>query len=48
MCKMQGRSEYKTRCGKYKRLGGGIQADCIADDGFIYDFYFHNEPPDMM
>jgi len=27
-------------------LGDGIQADCIADDGFTYDFYFRNEPPD--
>lgn len=43
-CKMQGRSEYKTRCGKYKRLGDGIQTDCIADDGYTFDFYFRNEP----
>jgi len=45
-CKTQGRSEYKTRCGKYKRLGDDIQADCIADDGFTYNFYFRNKPPD--
>lgn len=43
-CRMQGKSEYKTRCGKFKRIGDGIQADCIADDGFTYDFYFRNEP----
>ena len=42
-CKMQGKSEYKTRCGKFKRLGDGIQADCIADDGYTWDFYFRNE-----
>eukprot|EP00956_Cyclotella_meneghiniana_P034869 scaffold109003_cov36-Cyclotella_meneghiniana.AAC.1 len=45
-CKMQGRSEYKTRCGKFKRIGDGLQTDCIADDGFTYDFYFRNEPVD--
>ena len=45
-CRMQGKTEYKTRCGKYKRIGDGIQADCIADDGYTYDFYFRNEPPD--
>ena len=43
-CKMQGKSEYKTRCGKFKRLGDGIQTDAIADDGYTWDFYFHNEP----
>ena len=41
---MQGRSEYKIRCGKYKRLGDGIQTDWIADDGYTFDFYFQNEP----
>ena len=46
-CKMQGRSEYKTRCGKFKRIGDGIQADCIADDGYTVDFYFRNEPVDQ-
>ena len=44
--KMQGKSEYKTRCGKFKRLGDGIQGDCIADDGYTWDFYFRNEPVD--
>jgi hypothetical protein len=44
--KMQGKSEYKTRCGKFKRLGDGIQGDCIADDGYTWDFYFRNEPID--
>ena len=46
-CCMQGRSEYKTRCGKYKRIGDGIQADCMADDGYTFDFYFRNEPVDQ-
>ena len=45
-CKMQGKSEYKTRCGKFKRLGDGIQTDAIADDGYTWDFYFRNEPSD--
>ena len=44
--KMQGKSEYKTRCGKFKRLGDGIQGDCITDDGYTWDFYFRNEPAD--
>ena len=44
--KMQGESEYKTCCGKFKRLGDGIQGDCITDDGYTWDFYFHNEPID--
>ena len=43
-CKMQGKSKYKTWCGKFKIIGDGIQSDCIADDGFTYDFYFRNEP----
>lgn len=46
-CKMQGKSKYKTRCGKYKRLGDGLQCDCIADDGVTHDFYFCNEPVPM-
>ena len=44
---MQGNSEYKTSCGKLKSIGAGIQADCIADDVFTYDFYFRNEPVDQ-
>ena len=44
---MQGNSEYKTSCGKFKSIGAGIQADCIADDVFTYDFYFRNEPVDQ-
>ncbi len=43
-CKMQGQSEYKTRCGKFKQIGDGLQTDCVADDGYTYDFYFCNEP----
>ena len=45
-CNMQGKSEYKTRCGKFKRIGDGIQTDYMADDGYTYDFYFRNEPVD--
>eukprot|EP00957_Ditylum_brightwellii_P116312 8871977-Ditylum_brightwellii.AAC.1 len=41
---MQGKSEYKVCCGKCKRIGDGIQADCIVDDGYTWDFYFRNEP----
>ncbi len=43
-CKMQGCSWYKTRLGKFKRLGNGLQTDCITDDGCTYNFYFQNEP----
>jgi hypothetical protein len=39
-CKMQGKSEYKVCCGKFKRLGNGLQGDCIADNGYTWDFYF--------
>ena len=45
-CKMQRRSAYKTRCRKFKRIGDGIQADCLADDGYTLDFYFRNKPVD--
>ena len=45
-CSMQGQSMYKTRCGKFKRIGDGLQTDCIADDGYTWDFYFRNEPVD--
>ncbi len=40
----QGKSQYKTQCGKFKRIVDGIQADAIADDGYTWDFYFCNEP----
>jgi hypothetical protein len=45
-CKMQGKSKYKVCCGKFKRLGDGLQGDCIADDGYTWDFYFCNKPSD--
>ena len=45
--KMQGKIIYKTRCGKYKRIGDGIQTDVIANYGYTWDFYFCNEPVDM-
>ena len=40
---MQGKSEYRTRCWKFKRIGDGIQTDCMADYGYTYDFYFRNK-----
>ena len=43
-CPMRGKSIYKTRCGKCKRIGDGLQCDCLADDGYTFDFYFRNEP----
>jgi hypothetical protein len=43
-CKMQGKSEYKVCCGKFKRLGDGLQGNCIANDGYTWDFYFCNKP----
>jgi hypothetical protein len=46
-CKMQRKSQYKSRCGKFKRLGDGLQGGCIADDGYTWDFYFWNEPCDL-
>jgi hypothetical protein len=44
--KMQGKSQYKTHCGKLKQLGDGIQGDCSANDGYTWDFYFRNKPVD--
>jgi hypothetical protein len=41
-CKMQGNLEYKFHCGKFKRLGNGLQGDCIADDRYTWDFYSWN------
>jgi hypothetical protein len=41
--KCQWKCEYKTRCGKFKRIGDGLQCDCIANDGYTWDFYFRNE-----
>ena len=29
---------------KFKKIEDCIQAGCIADDGYTYDFYFRNEP----
>jgi hypothetical protein len=43
-CMMQGVSEYKTCCGKFKRLGDGIQGNCIANSDYTWDVYFPNEP----
>ena len=46
-CKMQGRSEYKSCCGKFKSIGNRIQADCITDDGYTVNFYFRYKPVDQ-
>jgi hypothetical protein len=46
-CKMQGKSKHKTHCGKFKRLGDGIQTNAIANDGYMWDFYIRNEPIDQ-
>ena len=43
---MQWKSIYKTCSGKYKRIGGGLQAEFLANDGYIFDFYFCNESVD--
>jgi hypothetical protein len=43
-CKMQGKSKYKTCSGKFKQLGDGIQMNAIANDGYMWDFYFRNKP----
>ncbi len=43
-CSMQWQSIYNTHCGKFKRIGDGIQTDAIADNGYTIDFYFCNEP----
>ncbi len=43
---MQGKSQYKTCCWKYKRIGDGLQTDAITNDGYTFDFYFRNEPVD--
>eukprot|EP00957_Ditylum_brightwellii_P103697 7900173-Ditylum_brightwellii.AAC.1 len=44
MVAMQGWSDYKVQCNKHKRIGDGLQAECIADDGYTWDFYLRNEP----
>jgi hypothetical protein len=45
--KCQGQCEYKCQCGKVKRLGDGLQGDCITDNRYTWDFYFRNEPIDV-
>ena len=44
MC--QGTLEYITRYGRRRRIGDGLLADCITDNGYTFDFYFRNEPVD--
>ena len=39
-----GKSEYKSRTGLFKRIGDGLPADTLADDGYTWYFYFRNEP----
>jgi len=45
--KCQGKCEYKTCCGKFKRIGDGLPGDCITNNGYTWDFYFRNEPIDV-
>ena len=28
----------------YKKEGDGFQCDCLAEDGYTFTFYFHNQP----
>jgi hypothetical protein len=42
--KIQEKSEYKTQCGKFKRLVDGIQGDCITDNGYAWDFTLETSP----
>ncbi len=32
ICLIQGKSQYKVSCGKFKQIGNCIQMDAIADD----------------
>ena len=36
----------QTHCSKFKRIGDRLQADCFADGGDTFDFYFRNKPVD--
>ena len=31
-------------CITYKKEGGGLQCDCISDNGYTFTFYFRNKP----
>ena len=46
-CKMQDKLECKTCCGKFKRIGDGLQANCLANNSYTWDFNFVNEPVDI-
>ena len=45
-CPMRGKSIFKNRCGKFKRISKRLQADCFADDGCTFGFHFRNNPVD--
>ncbi len=40
---MPGGVSIQDTIGKFKQIGNGLQGDCIADDGYTWDFYFRNE-----
>jgi hypothetical protein len=40
----QGKHSDKQRI-TFKKEGDGFQADCLADDGYTFTFYFRNQPP---
>lgn len=41
---MKGILQYKTQCGKFKRIWDGIKTDIINDAGYTWHFYFYNKP----
>ncbi len=43
-CSMQGKSQHKTYCRKFKSIEYRIQTVNIADDGYTWDFFFQNKP----
>ena len=43
---MKGKCINKSRCGKFKRVDNRLQADCLSDNGYTFDFYFRNDPVD--
>ena len=42
--KCQCKTQHKSRCGRQKRLGDGVQCDAVGDNGYTVHFYFRNEP----
>ncbi len=44
MNKHRGRVSTRLNVANLKKIGDGIEADCIADDGYTWDYYFWNKP----